>query len=154
MPGQVDYYRLSQPLAEALGSLLGRTLEQGERAVVRCPDQESVRALDKALWRLPNPLWLPHGMKSDPDLQPIWLTASQDVPNGARYLFRINGAGFGTAVEGPSFARVFDLFDEAESNVAQARTRWKADRALGCAMNFWSQEKGRWVKSASRPPAP
>ena len=92
----VGFYHLTRtPLEEALPALLGRTLDAGERALVRCPDAAAVMALDTALWACRDPVWLPHGSAKNGHAarQPIWLTEGEDVPNGARFLFRVDGAG-------------------------------------------------------------
>lgn len=144
----VGFYHLTRTgLETALPALLGRTLAAGERAVVRGTDPARIEALDKALWLASNPDWLPHGTKSmgfGPD-QPIWLTAGDDVPNGARYLFLVDGADADLA----GFERVFDLFDgnDAEA-VAAARGRWKAAKAAGHALTYWQQGESGWVKQA------
>src|SRR5208283_4535630 len=78
----------------ALPRLLGRTLQAGERAVVLCGDAHSVAAIDAALWQCKDPDWLPHGTEADgdADLQPIWVTARPEAPNGARFLFLLDNA--------------------------------------------------------------
>ncbi|EHH67186.1 DNA polymerase III subunit chi [Gluconobacter morbifer] len=144
----VGFYHLTRtPLEEALPALLGRTLQAGERAVVRCPDAAAVMALDTALWACRDPVWLPHGTaKTGHEArQPIWLTDGSDVPNGARFLFRVDGAG---EDDFPSFTRVFDLFDGGNpDSVQRARKRWVLLKSAGYELVYWKQESRGWKKA-------
>ncbi|MGH7057668.1 MAG: DNA polymerase III subunit chi [Acetobacteraceae bacterium] len=148
---EVGFYHLTRVGADrALPKLLGRTLARGERALVLCGSDERAEALDASLWLSGDPIWLPHGTArmGEADLQPIWISSraedSMAAPNGARFLFLIDGVGvdcFGR------FARIFDLFDGAdEVAVTGARQRWNAARAAGCALAYWRQESGGWVR--------
>jgi DNA polymerase-3 subunit chi len=117
---EIAFYHLTRSsLAQALPALLGRTLTAGERAVVVCRDAAGVAALDQALWDCAEPNWLPHGTDADGDaeLQPIWLATDDAAPNGARFLFLVDGAGSGRL---DAFARVFDLFDGNDESAVQA----------------------------------
>ena len=144
---EVGFYHLTRtPLDQALPRLLGRTLAAGERAVVRCPAAERVAALDEALWECAEPDWLPHGTEADgdADLQPVWLTATDEAPNGARFLFLVDGA---EAADLAPYTRVFDLFDgRDEAAVAAARARWQAARAAGHTLSYWQQGARGWEK--------
>lgn len=146
---QVGFYHLTRSgLSQALPQLLGRTLATGQRAVVLCPTDEVVKALDKTLWEAPPPAWLPHGTAADgdADLQPIWLATDDAAPNDARFLFLVQGASSGRL---DAFERVFDLFDGNDAAaVAAARERWKATRAGGHALTYWQQGERGWEKKA------
>ena len=143
---EISFYHLTRSgLEDTLPRLLGRTLEAGERAVVRCGSAERLAALDTALWLCAEPDWLPHGT-ADADLQPIWLTTADDAPNGGRFLFLVDGAG---SEKLEAFARVFDIFDgNDEEQVAQARERWKAAKAAGHGLSYWQQTAKGWEKKA------
>lgn len=145
---EIGFYHLTRSgLEDALPRLLGRTLDSGERAVVRCGSAERLAALDAALWLSESPDWLPHGSAAtgNAELQPIWLTTGEDAPNGGQFLFLVDGAE--GALEG--FARVFDLFDgNDEAQVARARARWKAARAAGHGLSYWQQTARGWEKKA------
>jgi len=144
---EVGFYHLTRtPLPQALPRLLERTLAAGERAVVRCPSADVVAALDAALWSCPEPDWLPHGTAADGDaaLQPVWLTTEAEAPNGARYLFLVEGA---EAADLDAFVRVFDLFDgRAEAAVTAARRRWQAAREGGHKLAYWQQTARGWER--------
>lgn len=146
---EVGFYHLTRTGPDsALPKLLGRTLAASERAVVICGSEERVAALDASLWLAADPDWLPHGTRlaGHADLQPIWLTTEDEAPNGARFLFLIDGAC--TARLG-AFARVFDLFDGGDPDaVAAARLRWSAAKASGHAVTYWQQSAAGWEKKA------
>lgn len=147
---EIGFYHLTRSGAEqALPQLLGRTLEAGQRALVLCGDEERVAALDTALWLCPQPDWLPHGSKraGNAELQPIWLTTEDaPAPNGARFLFLLDGSD-STHLDG--YDRVFDLFDgRDEAAVSAARERWKAAKSAGHQLTYWQQGERGWQKKA------
>ena len=128
--------------------MLGRTLAAGQRALVLCRSEERVAALDAALWQCADPDWLPHGTAADgdADLQPIWLATEDAAPNGARFLFLVDGA---QSVRAAQFDRVFDLFDgNDEAAVAAARERWTAAKTAGHTLTYWQQGARGWLKKA------
>ena len=129
----VGFYHLTRTGPDqALPQFLGRTLAAGQRALVLCRSAERVAALDAALWQCADPDWLPHGTAADgdADLQPIWLTTEDASPNGARFLFMIDGA---QTMRMGEFDRVFDLFDGTDEFSGGSRTR-----ALGVSKGGWS----------------
>ena len=144
---EIGFYHLTRSGAEeALAPLLGRTLQGGHRAVVRCRDEARVEAVDAALWRMPEPIWLPHGTKrmGEAALQPVWITADALVPNGATFLFLLDGV---RATDADRFARVFDLFDGNDADaVAEARARWAEARSRGHTPAYWKQEPKGWTR--------
>ena len=145
---EVGFYHLTRTTPDAvLPALLGRTLAAGKRALVRCADEARVAALDDLLWASKDPEWLPHGTgkTGKGPSQPIWLTAGGDCPNGARYLFLLDGL---SAADAGAFDRVFDLFDGGDpAAVASARLRWAAAKAAGMALTYWQQGERGWVRA-------
>ena len=145
---EIGFYHLTRSSAdEALPALLGRTLQAGQRAIVRCRDAERADALDAALWRVPEPIWLPHGTArtGDAALQPVWITDGTEVPNRAGYLFLVDGL---EAADLGAFERAFDLFDGNDpAQVELARRRWQAAKAAGHALAYWRQEPKGWVRA-------
>ena len=154
---EIGFYHLTRTgVEQALPRLLDRTLQAGQRALVLCRDPARVTALDQALWACVDPAWLPHGSAADgdADLQPVWLACDDAAPNGARFLFLVDGAD--TPRMG-AFDRVFDLFDgRDEAEVAAARERWRAAKQGGHALTYWQQTQKGWEKKAevTPPPAP
>ena len=149
----VDFYHLTRTGPEAaLPRLLGRTLAVGQRAVVLLRETARVEAISRALWASQDPPWLPHGTPAvgEADLQPIWLTTEDaselGSPNGARYLFLLDGAGSARLT---LFERVFDLFDgRDEAAVQAARSRWTAAKAAGLSLSYWQQRAQGWERKA------
>jgi DNA polymerase-3 subunit chi len=145
----IGFYHLTRTGPDkALPQLLGRTLAAGQRAVVLCADAERVTALDAALWQSAEPDWLPHGTPADgdADLQPIWVTTEDAAPNGARFLFLLDGAHSERLGD---FDRVFDLFDgKDEAAVQAARERWRAAKDAGHTLTYWQQSAKGWEKKA------
>ena len=146
---EIGFYHLTRtPMDQALPKLLGRVLAQGARAVVRVGEPERLAALDSALWLCADPDWLPHGtpQTGQAELQPIWLTTEDEAPNGARFLFLVDGAESARLGE---FDRVFDLFDgQDDAAVAAARRRWSAAKAAGHILTYWQQGARGWEKKA------
>jgi DNA polymerase III subunit chi len=144
---EIGFYHLARTGPDqALPQLLGRTLAAGERAVVRVASAERLEALDAALWLVKEPDWLPHGSKltGEADLQPIWLTTDDEAPNGARFLFLIDGT---TSAHLDAYARVFDLFDGADPEAVEAaRARWAAAKEAGHALTYWQQTQRGWER--------
>ena len=147
---EIGFYHLTRtPLDQALPKLLGRVLAQQGRALVLCGDEDRLRALDASLWLSEDPDWLPHGSKASgqAEMQPIWLTTEDAAaPNGARFLFLVDGA---ESARLGDYDRVFDMFDGGdEAAVAAARERWKAAKAAGHALAYWKQGPRGWEKAA------
>ncbi|HEY9569116.1 MAG TPA: DNA polymerase III subunit chi, partial [Thalassobaculum sp.] len=95
---EIGFYHLTAtPLERALPKLLERTLQAGRRAVVLAGSEERVQALNGLLWTYEERAWLPHGAVRDGNAadQPIWLTAADENPNGATFLFLLDGSSAG-----------------------------------------------------------
>ena len=144
---ELGYYHLTRTPAErALASLLGRTLQIGQRAVVLCPDEARLTALDEALWLSEDPDWLPHGSAASgkPARQPIWLATSIEPVNAARYLFLIDAE---RPVPIVGYERIFDLFDGvSESALAAAQLRLRTSREAGLTPSYWREGARGWER--------
>jgi DNA polymerase-3 subunit chi len=153
MPEYGFYHLTRTPLEQALPKLLGRVLAAEGRAMVRVASNERLEALDAALWTSSDPDWLPHGTPrtGHPEYQPVWLTTEDapetGAPNGARFLFLLEGTETTNAA---AFDRILDLFDGGdESAVAAARSRWRVAKAAGHALTYWQQGQRGWEKKAA-----
>ena len=148
---EIRFYHLQRTALEAaLPPMLDKTLARGQRAVVMAGSPERVEALAAWLWTFDERSFLPHGTARDgmAEHQPIWLTATDENPNGAAALFLTDGAT-SRAVDG--FALCVELFDGNDAAaVAAARERWKAYLAGGHSPAYFQQdEAGRWQKKSS-----
>jgi len=143
------YHLERQPLERVLPSLVERTLERGWRATVQVGSEERLEALDTLLWTYREESFLPHGTRRDgnPGLQPVYLTTSEENPNGSHVRFLVDGAEAGDLA---GYQRVVYLFDgRDEAAVAKAREQWKAAKAAGLEATYWQQSpEGRWEKKA------
>ena len=147
---EVLFYQLDRrPLETVLPQLLERTLERGWRACVQAGSEDRVEALSSALWTWREEAFLPHGTVRDgnAELQPIWLTAGPDNPNGAVVRFLVDGAA---AASLDGLERAVYLFDGQDPAALEyARSRWSEARKAGHEVTYWQQdEDGRWVKRA------
>lgn len=149
--GQAFFYHLTRrPLEATLPVLLERSRERGWRVVVRGTDRERLAWLDQKLWLGPEDGFLAHGLAGGPhdSSQPILLTDTREVPNGATCLMSIDGAPI-TVDEVAGMERVCLLFDGHDAAAVQvARGQWKTLTAGGAAAQYWSEESGRWEMKA------
>lgn len=146
----VAFYHLQRSTLEAaLPALLAKTLAAGKRAVVMLGAPERVEALNSVLWTFDPESWLPHGSAADGNAadQPVWLTGSDENPNGAQFLFLADGA---TSARVADYERCFELFDGNDPDaVEKARARWTAYKEQGHALAYWRQtEQGGWTRES------
>ena len=147
---EVLFYHLErQPLEKVLPKLIEKTLERGWRAVIQAMSEERVESLSAALWVTGEESFLPHGTARDgnAELQPVWITAGPDTPNGARVRFLVDGA---TLPNLEGLDRAVYMFDGRDPEaVAAARDQWKANKTAGHEVTYWQQdEQGRWQKKS------
>jgi DNA polymerase-3 subunit chi len=147
---EVYFYHLeTRTLDDVLPGLLERSLKRGWRAAVQAASDERVAALDTLLWAYRDESFLPHGTARDgrTSSQPIYLTASDDNPNGAHVRFLVDGAMLADASPYTRVAYVFDGRDQHA--VARAREAWQTAKAEGLAVSYWQQGfDGRWEQKA------
>lgn len=151
---EVRFYHLEhQPLDKVLPRMLQTGLERGWRAVVQADSDERVESLSGLLWAFDDSAFLPHGTKTDgcASLQPIWLTAADENPNGANVRFYVDGV---RAMDVAGLTRAVIIFDgNDEAGVAAAREDWRRFKSDGCDVSYWQQDgEGRWLNLAA--PAP
>lgn len=145
---EVAFYHLTRStLEQTLPKLLEKTLAAGKRAVVRAGSVARVEALNGQLWSYDAASWLPHGSAKDGNAedQPVWLSVEGDNPNGAAFLFLVDGV---TEDGLSSYERCFELFDGTDSQAVEtARAHWKAYKAQDLELTYWQQtESGGWQK--------
>ncbi|HVZ14034.1 MAG TPA: DNA polymerase III subunit chi [Bauldia sp.] len=147
---EVLFYHLqSQPLEQVLPGLLERSLERKWRVIVQVGSEERRDALDAHLWTYRDESFLPHGTAKETRAaeQPVWLTATDDNPNGATVRFLADGA---ETADYAAYQRVVILFDGNDPDaVGRARGQWATAKAAGHDATYWQQaQSGRWEKKA------
>ncbi len=144
---EIRFYHLTtSPLEHALPQLLEKVAERGWKAVVMASTEERVEALTQHLWTYRENSFLAHGNAKDGmgALQPIWLTAREENPNGANVLMVTDGA---KAENVNGFELVCEVFDGDNADaVAEARTRWGTYKAAGHTLTYWQQGEAGWEK--------
>ena len=148
---KVDFYHLQkQTLEEVLPKLLEKAYETGKKVKVKVGNEERVEFINSLLWTYNDFSFLPHGSKKDGNaaLQPIWLSVEDDNPNGALYLFLVDGAKVGIE-ELQKYERVFNIFDgNSGETVGQAREFWKEVKGAEIDAQYWQQDNGKWTSMA------
>lgn len=148
---EIRFYHLTRrSLEDILPVMLERVLvRDGKRAVVMVGSAERVEHLNAHLWTYNDRGFLPHGAKSDgaAELQPIWLTDSDENPNGATVLFLADGAVSGAVDD---YDLVCTLFDGRDAElVAQTRDQWRTYQAGDHDLTYWQQtDSGGWQQKA------
>jgi DNA polymerase-3 subunit chi len=147
---EIGFYHLQRsPLEEALPRLLEKALGAGMRVLVRAGSEAEVERLVLTLWTHDAGSFLPHGSARDGHAadQPVYLTATDENPNGAELLAQVGGAEM---PDPAAFKRCLDLFDGGnEDQVAAARGRWKRYQAAGHQLTYWQQKpNGGWERKA------
>lgn len=149
MAASIGFYHLTKSgLCQALPTLLSRSLQTKERGLVLCKNDNQLSEITEALWKVIQPIWLPHGChysgKQDdfPEWQPIWLTIFEENPNQAAFLFLVGGQN---AFQIEQFKRIFDLFDGNDPEaVKAARQRWRNLKEEGHQLTYWKQSDHGW----------
>lgn len=145
---RVDFYHLqNQKLEDVLPKLLEKAYSIHKNAVVRVGNAERIEFLNSLLWTYDEQSFLPHGSKKDgtPESQPIWLTAENDNPNSAVFLFLTDGAN-AEIDEISQYERVFNIFDgNSQEAVENARNFWRALKQQSIDIFYWQQNSdGAW----------
>ena len=149
---QVDFYHLQkQSLENVLPKLLEKAYATGKPIKVKVGNEDRVEFINSALWSYDEQSFLPHGSKKDGfgEEQPIWISAGDDAPNQAVFLFLVDGAAVTPDVLS-QYERVFNIFDgNSEAALNQARAFWKELKTSGNTINYWQQDDaGKWNKKA------
>jgi DNA polymerase-3 subunit chi len=133
---EIGFYHMTRTSLEAaLPQMLEKTLERGQRAVVRAGSAERVEALNERLWTY----------KERAARQPVWLTETDERPNDAQVLFLTDGAASEELADFERCAVLFDGNDEAA--LTAARAQWSSLKDAGHELTYWQQnEEGRWEK--------
>ncbi|MBP5215124.1 MAG: DNA polymerase III subunit chi [Alphaproteobacteria bacterium] len=148
---RIDFYHLQrQTLDEVLPKLLLKAYGAGKNIVVKIGNPERVEFINSLLWTFNDESFLPHGSKKDgfASAQPIWLTSEDENPNGANFLFLVDGAAL--PEEELTYERIFDIFDgNSAEALQQARELWKKYKDSDSEVYYWQQNaNGTWEQKA------
>lgn len=148
---EVRFYHLAtQELEQALPAILMKALSGGKKVVVRLGDAEEVARYNEHLWTYNPDSFLPHGSAKEDhaDLQPVYLTAKTENPNGADMLVLCNQNDVPENIAEFSLCCDF-LNGNDDEAVAAGRARWKAYKEAGHAITYWQQTgTGGWEQKA------
>ena len=151
------YHLVRQTPERLLIDLLEKTLARGWRAVLRLGDEAQVAQASERLWTWREDSFLPHGSAADGEaaLQPVWITAGPEIPNGAQILCLTGGGSCDLSAPPAGLARICLLFQEAdEEALAAARAQWRAARTAGLKAVYWAETpEGGWIRKAEHDPA-
>jgi DNA polymerase-3 subunit chi len=143
------YQLLRTPLEQALPKILEKVRELGLRAVVVVSSQARVESLSQVLWTYDPGSFLAHGSARDgyPGDQPIWLTDSDENPNGAEVVVLADGA---TVASPERYQRCIEIFDgRDETATGAARARYRQAKDGGHALKYFRQSERGWELGAS-----
>ena len=145
---RIDFYHLQkQSLEEVLPKLLQKAYETGKKIKLLVGTAERVEFINSFLWTYDDESFLPHGTKKDgfSHTQPIYISAENDNPNNAEYLFLVDGAATDIN-ELKNFERVFNIFDDnSDDELISAREYWKNLKDSGAELHYWQQtSSGKW----------
>lgn len=144
---EIRFYHLDrQPLEHVLPALLTKAYESGKRILVKVSEEKEAERLADLLWTFHPDSFLPHGTKKDgfENLQPVFLTHSDDNPNDADVLILTGGAQSAHMDRHSLCCEMLDGRDEQA--VSAARQRWKDYKEKGFAVTYWQQTEKGWEK--------
>lgn len=143
----VGYHHSISPLEKVLPKLLEKVLASGQRAVVMASSEDQLKIIDTFLWTYSKSELLPHGTVDDgnPSYQPIWLTCTDENPNGSQVLVLINDVRPANVTQ---FEKVL-ILDPAWSSES---TQWA--ESIGELTVWEEQTQGGWQRAASMTQAP
>jgi len=145
---EVRFYHMERSTLEsALPALLNKAVTQGN-VTVQSTTSQNVEKLNTHLWAYDPNSFLPHGSAKDghEQEQPIWLTDSQENPNGSDILILTHGATNENIKDYKLCCEMLNGNDQEA--VAQARQRWKEYKDKGFDITYWQQGQNGWEKKA------
>ena len=144
----IRFYHMEQStLDQALPSIALKAWQSGKNVLIRVPDKQEASRLNDLLWTFHPNVFLPHGADGDkhPERQPVFLSANDENVNNAEILILTHGC---VIEDISSYAMVCEMLDgRVESQVKDARSRWKIYKEAGHDLTYWQQdENGKWAK--------
>lgn len=146
----IRFYHMEQStLDQALPAIALKAWQSGKRVLIRVPDKKEASRLDDLLWKFHPNVFLPHGAEGDKNAgrQPVLLVTSDENQNDAEILILTHGC---TVNDVSPYSMVCEMLDgRVDSQVKDARARWKLYKDAGHDLTYWQQdENGKWSKKA------
>lgn len=147
---EIHFYHLtSTPLERALPKLLEKAVQGGFKSIVLMDSEDKVEWMNNVLWTYDQNAFLPHGSAKDGngELQPVYITASEENPNQANLLVITDGSELELD---DSVKRVIDIFDGNDAGLAtKAASRSKKYKEAGHIVEYRQQTAGgSWVTNS------
>lgn len=144
----IRFYHMEQStLDQVLPAITTKAFQSGKRVMIRVPEKSEAMRLSDLLWSFHPNIFLPHGVEGDKytDKQPVWITSETSNDNKAEILILTHGC---TAENIVDFDMVCEMLDgRVESQIKDARTRWKTYKVDNHELTYWQQgDNGKWVK--------
>ena len=148
------YHLERRSLDDVLPTLVTRTLERGQRVLIKAESADRASAIDNLLWTYDDQSFLPHAQVGDGDAkrQPVLITTEDGNANEANVLFLVGGAEPlpWTSAEAKALARIVLMFDGRDADsLTRARAAWKDAKAAGHDATYWKETPtGKFEKQA------
>jgi len=138
------YHLERRSLDDVLPNLVTRTLERGQRVLIKAESADRASAIDTLLWTYDEQSFLPHAQVGDGDAkrQPVLITTEDANANDANVLFLVGGAEPlpWTGAEAKALARIVLMFDGRDADsLTRARAAWKDAKAAGHDATYWKE---------------
>ena len=150
---EVLFYHLERrSLDDVLPALVEKTLERGQRALIKCESADRASAIDSLLWTYNEQSFLPHAQSGDGDStrHPALITVEDDNPNNANVLFLVGGASppSWSSDFANSLNRIVLMFDGRDPEaVSAARVTWAEAARASHDATYWKETPGgKWEK--------
>ncbi len=145
---RIDFYHLQKSnLDETLPKLVSKAYETKKNIKIKVGNELRTDFLNSLLWTFDEESFLPHGVKKEgfADMQPIFLSSDDEIPNNAKILFLVDGADI-TPEESQEFERTVYIFDgNNENELSKARQIWKTFASADIERHYWQQnDQGKW----------
>jgi DNA polymerase-3 subunit chi len=148
------YHLERRSLDDVLPTLVTRTLERGQRVLIKADSADRASALDNLLWTYDDQSFLPHAQVGDGDAkrQPVLITTEDENANSANVLFLVGGAEppAWNGAEANALTRIVLMFDGRDADsLTRARAAWKEAKAAGHDATYWKEmPTGKFEKQA------
>lgn len=145
---EVFFYHLTKTTLEiALPKILERALSEKWSIEIRTSANTNLDEISNAIWRGPEESFLPHCLEDHEDLQDYPIVLCKSPLKDWRDCLIVVGQADLKENEVKNYKRICLIFDaKIEVELSKARKSWKKLSEEGINTNYWTEDKGRWVK--------